>query len=49
MMMVAETASETFHYNSILTRPIAREYFIPFSRRESLKTEWIVNRLKGEG
>jgi hypothetical protein len=37
-MMEAERASETLDCSSILTRLVAREDFIAFSRRESFKS-----------
>jgi hypothetical protein len=37
LMMEAERASETLDCSSVLTRLVAREDFIAFSRRESLK------------
>jgi hypothetical protein len=37
-MMEAERASETLDCSSILTRLVAREDFVAFSRRESLKS-----------
>jgi hypothetical protein len=41
-MMEAERASETLDCSSIMTRLVAREDFIAFSRRESLKSYMIL-------
>jgi hypothetical protein len=43
LMMEAETVSETLDCNAVLTRLIAREDFIAFSRRESFKYYIISN------
>jgi hypothetical protein len=48
MMMMTEMDIETSVYYVHLTRLIAREDFIKFTRRESTKT-YIVNVLVGEG
>jgi hypothetical protein len=39
--MEAETVFETSDYNTILTRLIAQEDFISFSRRENFKSYWV--------